>query len=205
MKKRLSLFAGAAVLTVLALCVFTGSCASTTLPPRLSPSQKALVRDLRFPARVGVERFKYPVYSDELAKALRATHLFAEVRALSAFPTPPDLIARIERPIYGTAVIPVWTGLSLGLVPTTFQEEHGFSFSLASGALQSQDRLRVEFSYSGPSTLGWYAVVLNLSPNRARGDVTQHERFRDGLAWALAQQRVQIFGLLGKVNGRAPR
>ena len=34
-------------------------------------------------------------------------------------------IARIERPIQGAAVIPLWTALSLGIVPTVVNEAHG--------------------------------------------------------------------------------
>ena len=143
-----------------------------------------------------MERFGASIYSRELRAALRDSQLFSNVRDLEMFKTPPDLIARVERPIWGTATIPVATALSLGLVPTTVQEEHGISFSLSSGSLRSGDRVPVEFSYSGPSTLGWYCLALNLSPNRTGRDVRTHRRYREGFAWALAQKRPEILRLL---------
>jgi hypothetical protein len=196
MKRRPRLFAILAIVPVLAVVGYTVGCASTTLPPTLSPSEQAAIRQIRFPITVGVERFKFPVYSEGLTKALQATELFNAVADSAEFKTPPDLIARIERTIYGKATIPCLTGISLGLIPTTVQEEHGYSFSFASGSGLSDQRMPVEFSYSGPSTLGWYCLILNLSPNRTSGDVYEHRRFREGLAWAVVQKNDQIKLLL---------
>jgi hypothetical protein len=145
-----------------------------------------------------VERFKFPVYSEGLTKTLRATQLFESVVQAAEAHSEADLVARIERTIYGKATVPCLTGITLGLIPTTVREEHGYSFSLVSGATPVGERVPVEFSYSGPSTLGWYCLLLNLSSDRTSGDVYAHRRFREGLAWAVVEKRDQIYALLKK-------
>jgi len=41
------------------------------------------------------------------------------------------LIAVVEKSIHGTAIIPVVTIATLGIVPTTAEEENGYVFSLS--------------------------------------------------------------------------
>jgi hypothetical protein len=198
MKRRFGFVTGLAILAVIGVLGYTGGCASSSLPPALTPSQKALIRDTRFAASLGIERYSLPAYSDGLTKALQATGLFERVSESTGLKSPPDLLARIERPIYGKATVPCLTGISLGLIPTTVREEHGYSFSLVGGSVPAGERVPVEFSYSGPTTLGWYSLVLNLSPDRTKDDVYDHHRFRDGLAWAVIEKRDQVLKLLKK-------
>src|SRR3989442_4792846 len=132
---------------VVAQVVIVGGCGSTALLPKLTSSQRRTLAAAQFhTVSIGVERFTHPVYSDRLIAALRATHLFARVDAVDAFGTAPTFVARVERPIYGAAVVPVFTALSLGLIPTAVEEEHGYAFSLAPSSAPIQ-RIPVEFSY----------------------------------------------------------
>lgn len=175
---------------------YSGGCASTTLPPALTASQRDILSRAHFGATIAVERYKFLVYSDGLVIALRDTGLFEAVDHAEKLRVPANLLARIERPIHGTAAIPLLTGISLGLIPTTVQEEHGYAFSFVSKEKPTGNGVGIEFSYSGPSTLGWWCLVLNLSPNRTSGDVKGHARFRDGLAWAVARRGDAIRALL---------
>jgi len=183
----------AIILAVLALVAlgFGGGCASTSLPPRLTDAQAKAVETTRFKATVGVEPYQFPVYAEKLIRNLRATGLFERVDALAAFAEPPTFVARVDRAIYGTAAIPLWTGLSLGLIPTTVSEQHGHAFSLVPTARREQ-RIPIVFSYRGPSTLGWWALVLNLTPDRTWRDVYSHPRFIQGLAWQLVAREREI-------------
>ena len=177
----------------------SGGCASTSLPPKLSKGQLDEIAKTHFAVSVGVEEFKYPVYSEKLTKALQRTDLFDRVEPLKSFKDSPTYIARVERTIYGTAVVPIFTGLSLGLIPTTVQEEHGHSFSLTA-ASGSNRKIPIEFSYRGPSTLGWWAVILNMLPNRTSADVYQHARFNQSLAWTIVSHRSEIETAMTKRN-----
>jgi hypothetical protein len=185
-----------AAVGVAAWVVLVGGCGSTALPPKLALAQRVGVAGAQFYAvSVGVERFRQPVYSDRLAAALDATHLFAYVATADAFDSPPTFVGRVERPIYGTAVVPWLTGLSLGLVSTTVEEEHGFSFSLTRIAVPAP-KIPVEFSYHGTTTLGWRALFLNFSDGTAT-DVYRHPRLNEHLAWAIVQQSELICQQVG--------
>jgi hypothetical protein len=192
--KKICLASVSLILVVFIVVGIAGGCASTTLPPRLNADEQAMVNKTRMNLTLGVEECKWPAYSDGLVKALGKTHLFARVDHLKNFDRPPDLVAHIENTIYGSATIPILTGLSLGIIPTTVNEDHGYSFSL-SRRIDSQ-RVPIEFKYSGPTTLGWWAVILNLSPNRTMRDVDSHPRFSDGLAWAVISKQPEIESLL---------
>lgn len=174
-----------------------GGCASTSLPPRISSDQRALLHRTRIDATVGVEDYAYPVYSDDLTKALESTHLFIRVDHLANFTNPPDFVVRVEDRIYGSATVPVLTGLSLGLIPTTVQETHGYSFSLSRPGV-AKPRVLIRFAYTGPTTLGWWAVLLNVLPSRTMGDVDSHPRFIESFAWEIVTNREAILSLKTK-------
>ena len=176
---------------------FAGGCGSTTLPPRITAEQRALLHKIQMAVTVGVEDYKYPVYSDGLTKALQNTHLFARVDHLKNFTTAPDIVARVEESIHGNAVIPMLTGLSLGIIPTTTYETHGYSFSLSRPGIGTS-RVPVRFAYSGPTTLGWWAMVLNMLPDRTMRDVYSHPRFVESFAWEIATKRGDIEALITK-------
>lgn len=116
------------------------------------------------------------MYSERLTVNLRNTGLFDAVRPLDSIPRP-DLIARVTRPIYGNAVIPIFTAISLGLVPTISDEEWGDAFVLIRTA-DTTKQVPVEFSYHGPTTLGWLAVIQNLRRDPTSDDPYTSARFR---------------------------
>ena len=167
-------------------------CGSTVLPPKLTPAQReSLARAPFHNITVGVERFERPVYSERLTAALDATHLFARVDAVDAFGAPPTFVARVERPIYGRAVLPLAPALTLGVIPMTVEEECGYSFSLTPSTAPIQ-KMPIEFSYQSTSTLGWWALFLNLSSDRTRTEVYGHPRLVEGLAWKIVEHGERI-------------
>lgn len=182
-----------------AAAILTGACSTTTLPPELSDPQRDLIRTTRFDATVGVEPYDLPVYSETLLRALRATALFKSVEPMASFKTPPDLIAHVERPVSGEAVLPLKTALTLGLVPTIVDEKHGYVFSLRSGRKQG-DALGIECTFTGKTTLGWLAAALNFLPNHAMKDATLDARMAEMLALQIAAGKASIDAL----NPKAP-
>ena len=152
------------MLLLVTLATFGCGCVSSTLPPDLSVGEKARLKTARMAFTVGVETYKYPAYSDALVKALRDTGVFVRVDHLEGFSSPPALVARVEREIYGSSAIPLWTLLTLGLVPSTTEESFGYAFSLSRPG-QAARRIPVEYSYRGLTTLGWEALFLRLTPN----------------------------------------
>ena len=182
------------IIAVLAVIASFGGCGSFSLPPKPTDSQLAVLKQTHFKATVGVEAYKYPIYSEHLLNDLRATGLFDAVEPLDRIQNP-TLIARVERTVYGKATIPLWTIVTLGIVPTTVEEEHGhvFSFHPVNNA---GSPVVVDYRYRGPSTLGWIATFLNFSSNRTSENPIETPRFREGLAVAVSSRREQIASLV---------
>jgi hypothetical protein len=178
------------ILLLVTIATFGGGCASSTLPPALSATEKARLKTARMAFTVGVETYQSPAYSDALVKALRDTGVFVRVDHLERFSSPPALVARVEREIYGSSAIPLWTLLTLGLVPTTTEESFGYAFSLSRPG-QEAHRIPVEYSYRGRTTLGWEALFLRLTPNYSI-DPESSPRFRDRLALAILDHEDEI-------------
>ncbi|MDB6066947.1 MAG: hypothetical protein JWR26_3155 [Pedosphaera sp.] len=174
-------------LLLVIMAVLGGGCvgvASSTLPPPLSATQKVRLKTARLPLTVGVERYKYPAYSDALVKALRNTGVFVRVDHLERFSSPPSLVARVERQISGSTVIPILTLLTFGIIPTTADETYGYAFSLGTPGREPQ-RVPVEYSYQGRVTLGWVSVFLWLTPGHSTFNPEHNRRFRGRLALAI--------------------
>ena len=182
------------VAAILVTVATYGGCSSSSLPAAPTDAQLGLLRQTHFKARVGVESYKSPVYSEHLISDLRATGLFDRVDRLEEIESP-DLIARIERPVYGRAMIPLWTIATLGVVPTTVEEEHGYVFSLRRPDNPEASEV-IDYTYRGPTTLGWVAAYLNLSANRTIDNPIETPQFRVGLALAIASRAEQISKLL---------
>jgi len=183
------------VLLVCLAALSSFSCATATVPAALPPEDAELLSTVRIPARVGVEQYEPAVYSERLISSLRSTELFEYVGPLNQTDNP-DLIASVRRPIYGTAsVVPILTILTLGVIPTWVSEEWGESFTLRSAGAQGSE-VNVEFTYSGPSTLGWAALLLAPLPQHALGRPYDKPRFRRAFAAAIARKEPQIRRLL---------
>lgn len=185
----------ASVAMALALLILQSGCATSRLPERLSPSECAFLNDARqFPVVIAVQEYKYPVYSKKLIRDLRSTGLFEEVQQADDLDGV-DFIARVEDTVYGTAVIPILTFLSLGIIPTIVQEEHGNDFSIEP-VFTMADKVRIPYRYSTESILGWKALFLNVSPNWSLAH-DKTSRYRDRFALSLLKNKA-LMGMLKK-------
>jgi hypothetical protein len=166
-------------------CVGWGSAA---LPPRLTSAEKARVHRTQLPLTVGIERYEAPAYSDSLRAALQGTKLFERVDDLERFAKPPSLVARVERRIYGSTAIPVYPLLTFGIIPMSVQETAGESFSL-SPADHPEQRVKIEYTHRGRTTLGWVALLDVFHPNRTvfPFDPEHNSRFRSRLKLSILE------------------
>ena len=191
MRRRSKIILGVLVaFVVLSGIALAGGCSSSTLPPKLTAAQIAAIRNVHIAASIGVEPYRYPVYSDSLIKDLRATGMFDRVDSTERLKQP-TLVAVVERPVHGTATIPVLTIITLGIVPTTVEEEHGYAFSLRSPT-DPRNLVQIDYTYRGPTTLGCWAFLLNFLSDRTSGNPEETQRFRDGLAASVVTQDDRI-------------
>lgn len=103
----------------------------------------------------------------------------------------PDLLARVERPITGNAMIPILSLITLGLIPTVTEEEHGYSFSLRSPK-SSEQVVIVEYVHRGYTVLGWVAGLLNLFPQWTGDSVHNDLHFKERLKLMILTKAQEI-------------
>lgn len=172
------------ILTMTCLSCLLVGCASSPVPPKLSKKEAERLSELPLQYSVGVEAYKYPVYSERLLSVLQHSGVFKQVSPLSEMKGTPDFVARVEETIHGAAVIPIFTFASAGLIPTVVDEDHGVKFSLTPG-FRGGKKLMVDASYSGTTTLGWAAIFMNLLPNFTSSEPEESERFHQMLSYRI--------------------
>jgi len=165
-------------------------CASEQRPLPLNIGEETLLSSKGFGLSLGVEPSTPPVYAQSLLRALQQTGLFREVQP-SDKNQAPDLLARVERSITGNAVIPILSLITLGVIPTVTEEEHGYSFSLR--APKSSERVViVEYVHRGYTVLGWMAGPLNFFPQWTGDSVHNDPRFKERLKLAILLKAQEI-------------
>ena len=163
-------------------------CGSSTLPPPLTRAQTQRWQSTHLDQTVGVEPYRLSAYSDALLTALRNTHLFASVNLLQDCPATPTLIARVNQPYNGgVATIPIWSALTLGIVPTVAHESFGYDFSLQPTGGNGAKRF-IQYACPSTTTLGWVALFQALSPDVELWSCERSDRFRGRLALAILDQ-----------------
>ena len=146
----------ALVFAVIFVSGLIGGCSSSILPPALTEEEAALVASAQLNYVIGVEESNPKVYADKLITSLRRTNLFKQVDYINKLSGDPDIIAKVNENIYGSAVIPIFTAITLGIFPTWVKEEHGNSFSLI-WKNKLNKTINVRSVYSGYTVLGWAA------------------------------------------------
>lgn len=171
----------AAVLFLIVISGIIGGCSSSVLAPKLTASERNIVESTNFDFSVGVELFEPGIYSDRLIESLRRTNLFKEVNYTDKLSEAPVLVVKINRAVYGSAAIPIFTAITLGFFPTWIEEEHGNSFTILWAG--SDKSVSVNSVYKGYTVLGWISGLLNLLPDRTSGDSKTHQQYYDRLAY----------------------
>ncbi len=183
-------------LTFATLLLVLVGCASQPLPMKLQTPERALLEATHFDAVVAVDP-EWEGYARRLRDALRDTGLFDRVEMRDDLDVEPDLVARVTRPVYGTAsILPLLTVVTLGIVPTWGDEEWGDAFELTSA--HGAESVEVDFSYERPTILGWVALVANVSPNRQAGNPRNSTRFKEAFAHEIAARASDIERLLAE-------
>jgi hypothetical protein len=189
---------------VWATLIAAPGCHAARQPPKLTVEQRRQVETVRLPYRIAVDTHRLvtthlrgtplvvawkdtiaaPAYSNGLIRSLRRTGMFLEVDYAHNLTSPPDLFAETARGVSGCAVIPVWTALTLGVIPTVCQERYGEVFNLR--RVRDGDSVRVSYVGQGPAVLGWVAVLLNPFPGWSMKSVRMTSRFDQQVAASVA-------------------
>jgi hypothetical protein len=133
-------------------------CGAVTAPPPLTLAERAKLDAAQLELTLGVGEHHAPWGRDDLVAALARRRLFRRVDRLEAFNEPPDLSARVL--VFGQPdnKLPIWTFLTLGLVPTVGKGFDGVTVTLASPATERTLEIRIE--QRDLVVVGWAGVAM---------------------------------------------
>jgi hypothetical protein len=160
---------------------------------RPNREQRALLREPPLPYVVQVVPWATPrpmrnpgPYTDSAAELIERSAAFQSVLYTKGSRTAAPgvtLFAESSGDHCNTAIIPIFTILTLGLFPTIFTDVEcsGAVFRRADGT-RPQDSVVVRIRHRGPTVMGWVAAPLGLLPafsyRSARGQKGYHQAFR---------------------------
>ena len=183
----------------LAVCLLASfllaGCGSMQMPRTLSPAERMEVEAVEIPAVVGVQGWRW---SEELQGILDASGLFRRVALLSALDQPPDLVATVRErcSFHRGGFIPIWTVLTLGVVPTWTRTEFGYVFAFHAPSAPDR-KVVVGCGPGGYLVVGWLGTPLNALPGWTLSDPEEHPRYHHRVALEVARRGDEINALLG--------
>ena len=175
-----------------AICLGTDSCAAHRRPLALTAEESSLITAAPLPYSVAIDNgsVNSAAKAKILAKTLEASGAFRSTYLNGASPFQPDLIATPVDAYCNNAVIPIYTLLSLGVVPTTFDDRDCVSLKLQSTHQPpGTPALQIQFQYT---VLGWYAVVLGFRPGWKHGSVRDDPLFLQRFRLQIIRNQARI-------------
>ena len=132
------------------------------------------------------------IYARSLADLLKRSKAFRTVRFEPAPGVDTDLIASSTGLYCNTAVIPLFTILSQGTVPTIFQDEECQAMVLRSARAPARTSPEIVARYKGPVVVGWAAVPLGAVPGWSYGSMREDDRYAERFRVEIFRQRARI-------------
>jgi hypothetical protein len=194
------------LVAVLAIAAFpagclSGACGAYRRPAAVTGAEQDLAASAPLPYSVSVvpwdaatgQRLRRDpeTYAKSLTDLLTRSQAFRTIR-LERAPSPDTDLTAASTGIYcNSAVIPLFTIVSLGVVPTIFEDEECQAMVLRSARGSARTSQPIEARYKGRVVMGWLAVPLGVLPGwsygSARDDRRYAQRFRIEILRNLAQ------------------
>ncbi|MGH7617145.1 MAG: hypothetical protein ACREPM_07960 [Gemmatimonadaceae bacterium] len=183
---------------------FTGGCYAERVPPRLSVSERMTVRDpLPYSVTVvpwdtaGVRKHggqSAIAYATSAFHWLDESGAFVSVKLGAAGDSATTTLTASSMGLYcNSAIIPILTILSVGIIPTVFTDRDcwGIVFHAAHGG--RTDSVIVRRDNERTVVMGWLAVPLTFLPGWSRG--VSSSRVRDRVRLAILDHRKDLAAL----------
>lgn len=137
-------------------------------------------------------------YAQSLAELLAASHAFRRSRMEAEPGSDTDFIASPTGAHCNTAIVPFWSIISLGLVPTVFDDENCDSMVLRSAKSPTAGSVEVGVQYKGRVVMGLAAIPLGVLPGWSHGSAREDTRYRERFRLEIIRQRGEIERLVGR-------
>jgi len=180
----------------------SGACGAYRRPAPLSGAERQLSASAPLPDTVSVVPWdsetgqrlhKDPeIYARSLADLLTRSKAFRTVRFEAAPGVDTDLIASSTGLYCNTAVIPLFTILSLGTVPTIVEDEECQAMVLRSARAPTRTSTEIVARYKGSVVMGWAVVPLGAVPGWSHGSLREDDRYAERFRIEIFRQRARI-------------
>jgi hypothetical protein len=182
-------------------CV-TGACGAYRRPAALTADERRLLESVPIPYDVSVvpwdketdrRRGQNPeAYARPLAKLLAASHAFRSTRLEQKASSAAHLVATSTGAHCNTAIVPLFTIVSLGVIPTVFEDEECQGMTLRSAKSLSSNPVEISLSQTHTVVMGWVALPLGALPGWSHGDFRRDDRYRKRFRLEVIRHRAAI-------------
>jgi hypothetical protein len=186
----------------------SGGCYAQRLPTALGPEERQMLAQGPLPYAVAVVPWEPKAgrgldptaYARGTLDWLEGSGAFASVQLDATGAPKADLTATSIGAYCNTAAIPLFTILSLGLIPTVFMDTEceGAVFRVPEGPAGPRDSVVVRYQQGGRVVMGWLAMPLGALPGWTHGAASTHHRARERARLALLTERQALVGLVGR-------
>jgi hypothetical protein len=192
----------AAVLACLTIAAASGGCYAHRRPAAMSADEQKLLEAAPLPYRVSVVPWNSEPGEqssqdpDAYAKSLAA--LVARSKAFRASRLEPhpgadaQLVAISNGAHCNTAIVPLFTIISIGLIPTSFDDEDCHGMVIRSVDPSSSQPVEVGVRHKGQVVMGWAAVVIGALPGWSYGSGSDDRRYGERFRLDVIKHREEI-------------
>lgn len=149
-----------ALAALLSGCVLGGG---RQLPPPIAAADESRIRQAHFPYTVGVRRPAdapqwYISEVDKLVHALQNLRMFDRLGYVDEFKSPPDIEMKNRYSEGIPNVIPIWSVVTFGIVPTFCSGTAGYELDF--GSEFGTTPTRVEYKFKQEFVFGWSGPLI---------------------------------------------
>jgi hypothetical protein len=137
-------------------------------------------------------------YGDAAFKWLKGSGAFSSVRLSSPDDLGVDLVASSTGAYCNSAVIPLLTILSLGVIPTIFTDRDCEGVVFRANEPNRGDSVEVRYEQESRVIMGWLALPIGALPGWTHGAALEHGRSRDRARLAILAHREALAALASR-------
>jgi hypothetical protein len=141
-------------------------------------------------------------YASQLADLLRSTHAFRSVTYDASGTAAADLVAESTGDYCNSAVMPLFTILTVGIIPTIWTEGQctGVAFRRRSDAptASPDSGVSLHIRLDGKAVMWWAALPLALFPGWSFSSGASQASYQQAFRAAIIRRRVELMRLAGR-------
>jgi len=198
-RRKIVYAAGALVLAV--IFGAAGGCAAHRRPS-FTAEERQLLRQPPLPYSVTIAEWDAAtraktsqnpeVYARRLADAVIPSRAFREVRRETSPEVHAELAATSTGVYCNTAIIPVLSIFSVGIIPTVWQEEDCEGMFLRSTNHPDRPAVRIDVRFKGTAMMGWASLFAGALPGWSWGDIRADSAYHEMLRLEVTRHRAEI-------------